>query len=150
MIGGDGSNLGVMPREEAIRLAEGQDLDLIEISPGAVPPVARIMDYGKYKYQESKRRQVSRHKPSETKTVQVKIATGEYDLELKAKKASQFLREGHRVKVELFLAGRAKYLQEDFLKERLNRLLHFISEEYKVAQDIRRGPKGLVMLIEKK
>ena len=82
--------------------------------------------------------------------MQVKIATGEHDLTLKAKRASKWLTEGHRVKLELYLRGRAKYLDKEFLHERMNRFLKLVTEEYKVAEEPRKGPKGLYMIIERK
>lgn len=81
--------------------------------------------------------------------MQVKIGTGEHDLELKAKKTSEWLTEGHRVKIDLFLPGRAKYLDQKFLKERLERMLKLVSEEYKVAEPPTKSTKGLSMLIER-
>ncbi|KKP88505.1 MAG: Translation initiation factor IF-3 [Candidatus Nomurabacteria bacterium GW2011_GWA2_35_80] len=89
-------------------------------------------------------------KPTETKSIQIKIGTGDHDLGLKAKTASKWLKEGHRIKVELFLAGRAKYMDEKFLKERLDRVLHLITENYKVSDSYKRSPKGLITTIEKK
>jgi len=141
-------NLGVMTLEDALLKARAKGLDLIEISPTAVPPVAKIMDYGKYQYEQNKKK--VKGKFTETKTLQVKIGTGEHDLALKAKQASRFLKEGNRVKIDLFLAGRAKYLEKSFLSERLERILHLVSEEYKVADGPKRGPKGLSVVIERK
>ena len=143
----DGS-VGVMPKDEALKKAQEKGLDLIEISPNAKPPVAKIMDFGKYQYEQKKKH--TKGRVTETKTLQVKIGTGEHDLALKAKKASQFLKEGHRVKIDLFLAGRAKYLEKTFLSERLERILHLITEEYKVADGPKKSPKGLTVVIEKK
>lgn len=116
-----------------------------------MPPVAKVMDFGKYQYLEAKKVKKAKATAhtSELKTLQVKIATGPHDLELKAKQASKFLKEGHRVKIDLFLSGRAKYLNKDFLKERLERVLHLITEEYKVVNDIKQGPKGLTIIIER-
>ncbi len=151
MIDDEEGNLGVMTREEAMRLAVGKNLDLIEISPNAVPPVAKIMEYGKYQYLENKKQKKNRTKAHtvETKNLQVKIATGEHDLELKAKQASKFLKEGNRVKIDLFLPGRAKYLDIKFLKERLERVLLLITEPYKVADPAKKSPKGLTVIIER-
>jgi translation initiation factor IF-3 len=143
-------NLGVMSREEALAKAEERGLDLIEISPTAQPPVAKIMDFGKYQYLENKKnKDTKKAKGGETKSLQVKIGTGTHDLELKAKQASKFLAEGNRVKINLFLPGRAKYLDQNFLKERLERLLQLLTEEYKIADPARRGPKGLAVIIER-
>ena len=70
-------------------------------------------------------------------------------LEMKARIASGWLKEGHRIKVELYLKGRSKGQQEGFLKERLDRVLHFITEHYKIAEPYKRSPKGLAVVIEK-
>jgi translation initiation factor IF-3 len=137
--------------KEALELAQNRGLDLIEISPNANPPVAKIMDFGKYQYEASKKLKKAKAgaKPTETKSIQIKIGTGEHDLELKAKNASNWLKEGHRIKIELFLSGRAKYMDEKFLKERLDRVLHLITEDYKVSDSYKKGPKGLFLTIEK-
>ena len=147
-----GTNVGILSRDDALRLAEEKGLDLIAISPAANPPVAKIADYGKWKYEEKKKQKdahANRHQ-TETKSLQVKIGTGEHDLELKAKRAAEFLKEGHRVKIELFLGGRAKYLDKNFHKERLERILRLIPIEYKIAEPLKKSPKGLMVIIEKK
>ena len=148
----EGENLGVITTAAAIAEAQKRGLDLIEISPTAVPPVAKIMDYGKYLYDEKKKQKVAKSKTvtSELKIFQVKIGTGEHDLELKAKKVSEWLAEGNRVKIDLFLIGRSKYMDLNFLKERLDRIMKLVTVEYKVAQDVVKGPKGLSIVIEKK
>lgn len=151
VIGSRNENLGVLSIKDALELAEREGLDLIEISPNANPPVAKIMDFGKYQYEANKKIKKAKAgaRPTETKSIQIKIGTGDHDLELKAKNVSKWLRMGHRIKIELFLSGRSKYLDEKFLRERSDRLLHFITEDYKVAEPYKRGPKGLVTTIEK-
>lgn len=151
VIDSENNNLGVLPIKEALELAQAKGLDLIEISPNALPPVGKIMDFGKYQYEQSKKLKKAKAgaKTTETKSIQVKIGTGEHDLELKAKTASKWLKEGHRIKIELFLSGRAKYMEEKFLRERLDRVLHFITENYKISDSYKRGPKGLAVTIEK-
>ena len=126
-------------------------LDLIEISPNAKPPVAKIMEYGKFQYEEQKKRREIKAKShtTETKSVQVKIGTGDHDMQLKAKKAAEWLGEGHRVKVDLFLWGRYKYMEFAFLKERLERFLKLIPADYKLADTIQKSPKGLACVIER-
>ena len=151
MIDSENQNLGVLSIRDALELAESKGMDLIEISPNANPPVGKIMNFGKYQYEASKKLKKAKAgaKPTETKSVQVKIGTGDHDLELKAKTASKWLKEGHRIKIELFLAGRAKYMDEKFLRERLDRILHLITEEYKISDTYKKGPKGLFITIEK-
>lgn len=148
----ENKNLGVLSIKDALILAENMGLDLIEISPNGNPPVAKIMDFGKYQYEAKKKLKKAKSGATrtETKSIQIKIGTGDHDLELKAKTASKWLKEGHRIKVELFLSGRAKFMDEKFLRERLDRLLHLITEEYKVSETYKRGPKGLTTTIEKK
>lgn len=131
--------------------AEKRGVDLIEISPNAVPPIAKLMDYGKYQYLENKKQKLSRAKVqvTETKAIQVKIGTGDHDLAIKAGKASEFLGEGHRVKINLFLPGRAKYLDGKFLNERLERLLKLLTVAYRVSDPEQKSPKGLSIVIER-
>jgi translation initiation factor IF-3 len=151
VIGASGENYGVITLRDALEKAQAAGLDLIEISPNAVPPVAKIMDFGKYQYDENKKQKVAKSKAHviEIKTLQVKIGTGEHDLALKAKKASEWLKEGHRIKLDLFLPGRSKYMDPKFLEERLGRLLNLVTEKYKVAEKPAKSPKGLTTIIEK-
>mgnify|MGYP003472944476 FL=1 len=151
VIGAKGENLGVITREDALKVADEANLDLIEISPNANPPVAKIMDFGQYRYETKRKASEVKAKShvTETKSVQVKIGTGEHDQQLKAKRASEWLQEGHRVKIDLFLWGRYKYMEEAFLKERLERFMKIIPAEYKLAEEIKRSPKGYSTIIER-
>jgi|TARA_B100000959_G_C14533608_1_gene440582 translation initiation factor IF-3 len=151
VMGADGANLGVISKDEALRQAETAGLDLIEISPKANPPVAKIMDYGKFQYEQKKKQKEIKAKShtTETKNIQIKMGTGEHDLSLKSKRISEWLKEGHRVKIDLFLFGRYKYMEFNFLKERLEKFLTLITEEYKVAEAVKKSPKGLTTVIEK-
>ncbi len=146
-----GDNFGVLTLGEALAKSEELGMDLIEISPTAIPPVAKIMDYGKFQYQQSKKQKEAKARThvTETKSLQVKIGTSEHDLELKAKNASKWLKEGHRVKINLFLVGRTKYAEMEFKKERLDRILNLISEEFRVTGEPIKGPKGLTILLER-
>jgi len=151
VVGADGENLGVLSLDEALKEAENAKLDLIEISPNAKPPVAKIMDFGLYRYETKRKASEVKAKAhvTETKSVQVKIGTGEHDQALKAKRAAEWLNEGHRVKVDLFLWGRYKYMEPAFLKERLERFLKIIPADYKLADTLRKSPKGFTCTIER-
>ncbi len=151
MIGPAGENFGVIPLEEALRKASELGFDLIEISPNANPPVAKISDFGKYQYEENKKQKLSKSKSHsvEVKTVQIKLGTGDNDLGLKAKKTSEWLAEGNRVKVDLFLPGRAKYLDEKFLRERFDRVLKLLTVPHKIAAPAVKSPKGMTIIVEK-
>lgn len=151
VIGAQGENLGVLSLPDALTAAKAAGLDLIEISPMAVPPVARIADYGKFEYERSKKEKAvkAKAKVSETKEVQIKVGTGEHDMMLKAKKAAEWLAEGHRVRAELFLKGRYKGMEETFLKDRLEKFLLRIPYAYRVAEPNARSPKGFAAVIER-
>ena len=151
VVGNEGENFGVMKLQDALLKAEGLGLDLIEISPNAVPPVAKIMDFGKFQYTLNKQQKAAKAKShtTEVKSIQVKVGTGEHDLELKAKQASEWLKEGHRVRVNLFLTGRSKFMEMKFFQERIDRVLRLITGEYKISDSAKKGPKGVSLMIEK-
>lgn len=151
VIGPAGENFGILSHADAMKKATELDLDLIEISPNANPPVAKIADLGKFLYLEAKKEKESKKKAHtvEVKSIQIKLGTSEHDLSLKAKKASEWLSEGDRIQIVLFLPGRAKYLEEKFLKERIERLLKLLTVPYKVADAPKKAPKGMTAIIER-
>jgi translation initiation factor IF-3 len=136
---------------EALRLAQSAGLDLIEISPNTTPPVAKIADFGKFEYERNKKEKAAKAKQkiSETKEVQIKVGTGENDMKLKARKAGEWLEEGHRVRAELFLKGRYKGMDEAFLKTRLEKFVLLIPVPYKLAEPVAKSPKGFAVIVEK-
>ncbi len=146
-----GDNLGVITREEALAHAKSVGLDLIEVSPNAEPPVARITDYGKYMFELSKKQKEVKAKAhiTETKNIQISVAIGEHDIMIKAKQAAEWIKEGHRVKIEMQLKGRTKYMDEKFLKERMDRIMAVIPAEYKIAEPLKKIPKSMMIVIEK-
>lgn len=151
VIGPDGENIGTLSLADALKEAEKRKLDLIEISPKAKPPVAKITDFGQYRYDIKRKASKAKAKAhvTETKSVQVKIGTGEHDQQLKARRTAEWLEEGHRVKIDLFLWGRYKYMESSFLKERLERFMKIIPAEYKIADPIKKSPKGFTATIER-
>ena len=151
VIAEDGENLGVMSTSDALSIAKDRGVDLIEISDKVVPSIAKVMDYGKFQYMENKKAKVAggKVKSLNVKSIQVKIGTGDHDLELKSKMASKFLAAGHRVRINLFLRGRAKYLDKKFLRERMERILKFITEEYKIVEDVKSSLNGMSLAIER-
>ncbi len=104
----DEEQLGVLPTHEALRLAEEKGLDLVEISPRAFPPVCRIMDYGKYKYEEAKKKQQARKRAStvETKEIKFRPKTEEHDMAFKVKHVRRFLEGGNKVRLAVVFRGR--------------------------------------------
>jgi translation initiation factor IF-3 len=104
----DGQQAGVMPLSEALRLAETRELDLVEVSPTAVPPVCRIMDYGKFRYLQKKKVQESRKHQTQVLVKEVKLGsrTSEHDIDFKVNHIRRFLEKKQRVKVSVFFRGR--------------------------------------------
>ncbi len=155
VISDDLGNLGVMKTEDALKKAYELGLDLIEISPEAVPAVAKIMDYGKFIYDQKKKQKEIKIKTkssviaSEVKSVQIKVGTGDNDLAQKGKRVSEWLAEGYRVKVELFLRGRTKFMDKAFLQERLERILGSVETPHRVVDGFKDSPKGLVVTLER-
>lgn len=151
VIGPLGENFGVISREEALEQAKNLKLDLIEVSPNAEPPVARITDYGKFMFEQSKKQKEVKAKShiTETKNIQISVGIGEHDISIKAKQAAEWIKEGHRVKIELQLKGRTKYMEDSFLRERMDRILVVIPAEYKIAEPLKKVPKSMMIVIEK-
>ena len=108
MIGADGKQLGVMSLREALDIAQKAGVDLVEISPKANPPVAKIVDWGKYQYQKMKEQQKARrnNKANELKQMRFGLKIGSNDLEIKLRKIRAFLSDGHKVKILIFFRGR--------------------------------------------
>lgn len=149
VIDSDGKQLGVMKTFDALRVAKERDLDLVEVAPTAQPPIAKIMDYGKYMYTKSKEEKARpKVKEQQTKAVRVGFKTGIHDLLFKAKKADEFLAEGHWVKVELTLRGREKAFPERGLAK-LEEFLTKIQTPVSRQRDPIRGPYGWVLVLQK-
>ncbi|MBX4197692.1 translation initiation factor IF-3 [Candidatus Saccharibacteria bacterium] len=106
VIGDDGRQLGVLSRTEALAAADQAGLDLVEVSPNADPPVARIVDWGKYNYQKTKQAQKSRQKSLDMKQMRIGLKIGEHDLDVKLRKVNGFLDSGHKVKITVIYRGR--------------------------------------------
>jgi translation initiation factor IF-3 len=110
----DGKQLGIMSRQEALDIAQERDLDLVEISPDANPPVCKIVDWGKYNYQRTKQLQKNRKtaKLLDMKQMRFGLKIGAHDLQIKMNKVAKFLEAGHKVKVTLFYRGREQAHKE--------------------------------------
>lgn len=108
------------------------------------------MDLGKYLYQQQKKQKEAAKKAHEVeiKGIQVGLGTSLHDLEMRAKKTEEFLKEGNRVKIDLILKGREKYLDKNFINERLQRMLNLICEKYKIADGPKKTPRGLTVILE--
>jgi translation initiation factor IF-3 len=134
----DGTQLGIKPLPEALSIARAQDLDLVEVAPEANPPVCRIMDYGKFKFDAAQRAKESRRKTSSTSIKEMKyrpkIGTGDFDT--KTRQVSKFLGEGHKVKITIMFRGRELSHQELGLK-----ILDRVAEEVSAIAKVEAAPK---------
>ncbi|HSE61816.1 MAG TPA: translation initiation factor IF-3, partial [Candidatus Saccharimonadales bacterium] len=148
VIGPDGSQLGILSRAEALLEAERAGLDLIEVSPNAAPPVARIIDWGKYQYQKTKEQQRSRRNnvAVEIKQMRLGLKIGTHDLEIKLRKIREFLAQGHRVKIMVFFRGREMAHQE-LGYEMLNRITDSLEDVAIVEQKPIMAGKNLGIVV---
>jgi len=126
LIDAQGRQMGIFSREQALEIARKEELDLVEVAPQANPPVCRLLDYGKFKYQLDKKRKKNRKKQtSDTlKEIRLSYKIGDHDLQIKVKKVQQFLKEGHRVKLSIRFRGR-----ENIYKEEGKQLLEKVAKE---------------------
>jgi len=131
VIDSDGKQLGVLPRNEALRLAEERSLDLVEVAPQATPPVAKLMDFGKYQYERAKREREARksRKEVEIKEVRLRPKTDEHDVNFKVRQARTFLQAGAKVKIRMRFRGREIY-NLDVAKKQFD---HFVKELEDIA-----------------
>jgi translation initiation factor IF-3 len=148
-----GKQLGVMDLEKALQEAERRGLDLIQVTERVEPPVCKIMDYGKYLYQQKKKEKESIKKQKrggELKGIRLGFAISQHDLEVRAKQAEKFLREGNKVRIELQLRGREKALG-DFAKEKIRKFLEILGGfiPYKLERELKREPRGFTIIISK-
>jgi translation initiation factor IF-3 len=129
VVSSSGEQLGVMPTDKAVALADEEGLDLVEVSPTARPPVCRIMDYGKFKYQQSKKLQEAKKKQVQVQLKEVKLRpkTDEHDLQFKINHILRFLEEGNKAKVTLVFRGR-EITHMEFGKKSLDKIVEAIKD----------------------
>lgn len=136
----NGQALGVMPTQKAIELAHTRELDLVEVSPKAEPPVCKILDYGQFKYQKEKdaRKQKAQAKEVELKVIRLSVRIGDHDLEVRLKQAGKFLDRGDKVKIELPMRGREK-AHKDVAEEVVQRFVDGLKTQYqlRVEQELK-------------
>lgn len=148
MIDDEGKQLGEMSTFDAMALAKERMLDLVEVSPKAVPPVCRIMDYGKHLYQQSKQLRLAKAKQKkvEIKGVRLGLRTDTHDLEFKRAQSEKFLRQGDKVKIDIVLRGREK-AHQDLARKNLQDFISGITVPFKVEDQIKRFPGGFNVII---
>ena len=148
MTGVDGVQIGIVPTAEAIRMAMDAEVDLVEVAPNAVPPVCRLMDYGKFRYQEQKRAQEikSKQKVVQVKEVKFRPATDENDFQTKLRAVKRFLRDGDKAKITLRYRGR-EMAHQDIGMQVLNRLRDELSEVAQVEQMPKLEGRQMIMVL---
>lgn len=152
LIGSDGAQLGIMPSDQALVLARQENLDLVEIAPLATPPVVKIMDFGKYKYELAKKERVARKKQQATilKGIRLSPSTDEHDLMTKVKMARKFIEEGAKVKASIIFRGRMITHQE-FGTRMLEKLASELADVAKVEAAAKmEGPRMMTLILVKK
>jgi translation initiation factor IF-3 len=148
VIADDGEQLGILQTQEALRIAQEKGLDLVEVASGAEPPVCRIMDYGKFKYQQQKRQQEARKKQTtiQLKEIKVRPKTDEHDYQTKLKHIRRFIEAGDRCKVTVFFRGR-EIVHKDRGLTILNRVIEDLKEIAKVDQPPRSEGRTMNMML---
>ena len=151
MIDEKGQNLGIFKLGEALNLAREKNLDLIEISASANPPVAKIISFDKFRYQKEKekRKQQQTQKTKELKQIRISPRAALNDFLIKARQAENFLKNGHQVEINLFLRGREKFNKEWSLKK-LDEFLKMITFPYQITLKPKTGGRGFVTQISPK
>ena len=151
LIGNDGEQLGVFPTQEALNMAEEKDQDLVEVAPNSSPPVCRIMDYGKFKYQQSKRAHEAKKKQKiiHVKEVKLRPNTDQHDYNFKLKNAFRFLESGDKVKVLVFFRGREIVHRENGQKL-LVRVTETLEDIAVVEQEAKQEGRTLCMIFAPK
>jgi translation initiation factor IF-3 len=149
LIGPDGDQLGTKARAEALELAAGLDLDLVEVAPDAAPPVCRLMNYGKHRFEQAAREKEGRRRSARTelKEMRFSIRIGPGDFQTKARKIASFLRDGHRVKVSVRFRRGREQSRTEFGWALLDRLVVDLGEEAKIESAPRLDGTFLSMLL---
>jgi translation initiation factor IF-3 len=144
----EGKQLGILPIFEALRVAAGYELDLVEVSPKSEPPVCRIMDYGKFKYQQQKKAHDAKKKQAvvHIKEVKMRPKTEEHDFQFKLRHIERFLQEGNKIKVTVVFRGR-ELAHPDLGRNMVNRIVEGIKEIGKVEQEAKFEGRNFVMIL---
>lgn len=147
-----GKQLGILDLRDAIEMAREKNLDLIQVTEKVDPPVCKIMDYGKYLYQEEKKEKeaLKKQKGGEMKGVRLSFGISIHDLETRAHQAEKFLKEGDKIRIEMVLRGREK-AHQDFAKDKISQFLDILEKQipFKVERELKREPRGFTIIISK-
>lgn len=150
VIGADGEHIGVFPRDKALEMAHEAGLDLIEINPAAVPPIAKLSDFGQFKYHQEKemRKQKAHQKTIDIKGIRLSLRIGDHDIEVRREQAKKFLDDGDKVRAEIILRGREKG-HADLARTIIENFVTSL-EDVRVEQGFQRQGGVLSMIVAKK
>lgn len=151
MVDEDGNQAGVVPIEEALEAADRAKLDLVEVSPNAKPPVCRIMNYGKYKYEISKKAKKARKNRSiiHVKEIKMRPEISDHDFNFKLRHAEEFFKRGDKVKFTLVFRGR-EILHKEIGENVLNRIIEALQDSAVIESTIRKDGNNLTMIMVSK
>lgn len=148
VIGADGEQLGILPRNEALEKAKEAGLDLVEVAAMSDPPVCRIMDFGKYRYEQQKKKQEAKKRQTvvQIKEIKVRPKTDDHDYETKLRHIRRFIEEGDRCKITVFFRGR-EIVHKDRGQDILSRFITDLADVAKVEQEAKAEGRTLQMLL---
>lgn len=143
-----GEQIGLMSSREALQLAQERELDLVEIAPQATPPVCKIIDYGKFKYEQQKRDKTQRKHQHQQQLKEVRLhpRTDDHDVDFKTRHAREFLNEGHKVKFTVVFRGR-EITHQDIGRTLLDRIIQALAEDAKIDQAIKMEGRNMSMTL---
>lgn len=150
LVNAEGDMEGVMPLRDALQKAQEAELDLVEMAPQAQPPVCKLMNYGKYLYQQSKQERLhkAKQKKVELKAIRVSMKIEDHDLNIKVERAQKFLEKGNKVKFDMVLRGREKgFVPKAF--DRMKDILAKFPEDVKQDQPLKKTPQGITVTLSK-
>ncbi len=143
-----GKNLGILNLKDALEKAKEKNLDLIRVTHKVDPPICKIMDYGKYIYQQEKKEKESKKPKTELKGIRLNYNISDHDLEIRANQAEKFLKKGNQVRIEMKLRGRERALQ-DFATGKINKFLELLRKNtaIRIDQELKKQPRGLTTIV---
>ncbi|MCK4283748.1 MAG: translation initiation factor IF-3 [Candidatus Brocadiae bacterium] len=145
-MGSEGDQLGIVSRDEALKLAQEKELDLVEVAPNADPPVCKLLDYGKFKYRQKKKKHGQKHRRTRLKGMKIGLNTGIHDLDFKAARVREFLQEHDKVEVFMQLRARQK-AHGDLAVEHMNEFAARFEDIAKVERGPQRSGPGRVTIL---
>lgn len=151
MVGSDGEQLGIMSRAEALAAAQENGVDLVEIAPKSSPPVAKLIDWGKFQYQKMKEQKKNRakSKQSELKQMRFGLKIGQGDIDIKLRKIQSFLDAGHKVRIQIFYRGR-EMAHKELGYELIDRIVEQLGEDVIVEQKPQMAGRNLSIVVRSK